>query len=350
MNRFILYILFISVLFSACEDVYIPDIDEVENVIVADARIEVGSNNNMVVLTETMSFNSSFYNYPEVSGGKVTLIDDTGSGFELPQVETGKFHVNVDIEGDRQYKIQVEYNGDIFESEYEKVPGVPSLDTVYGISTTKIVAPGGSASSADFRTVQGVQLYADMVATEETPNYRFTADKVAEYIWEEESEGGLAAPIIHFYWEKSVVSENFNIAAPPQYSTTNSIKKHPLFFVGRSITLEPDSAFTGWILVLYQHGISNSVYNFYNDLNAQLNADGRIFDPVYVQARNNFKCVNNDTKAILGNFEISRKTETRYFIRFISDKSGYRVQKLSDRSPISWQGETIDTPPDFWAF
>jgi len=329
--------------------VYLPDIDEVANVIVADARIEVGSDNNMVVLTETQSFNSSFYKYPEVRGGKVTLIDDTGSTFELPQLETGKFHVNVDIKEERQYKVQVEYKDNMFESEYEKVPGIPRLDTVYGIATTKIFAPGGAGSSADFRTVEGVQLYADMKATEETPNYRFTADKVAEYTWEEGGGDSFMSPIIHFYWEKSVVSENFNVAAPPQYSTSNSIKKHPLFFVGRSIQLEPDSAFTGWILVLYQHGISNSSYNFYNDLNAQLNADGRIFDPVYVQARNNFKCVNNDNEAILGNFEISRKTETRYFVRFISDKSGYRVEELNDRSPIPWNGETIDTPPDFWA-
>lgn len=351
----VLYSVLFGILFSACEEVYYPKIDKVNNRIVADARIEMDRNDNVIVLSQTQGFYSGNYQYPEVSGARVTLLNDEGNEYVLPEIETGKFHVNVEIQEEQQYKVRIEYDNDIFESEFEKVPGVPKLDTVYGVPTTKTVAPGGSGSSNDFRTVEGVQLYADMLATEQTPNYRFTAERVAEYYWVEEigdpedPSNPIVIQILHFYWDKNVIADNFNIAAPPEYSSSKNIIKHPLFYIEQSMDLEPDSVFTGWIVVLHQHGISNAVYNYYNDLNDQLDADGRIFDPVYIQARNNFTCVNNKDDIILGNFEISRKTETRYFISYISKEVGYRIEELSNRSPISWHGETINDPPDFWA-
>lgn len=346
MKRFIVYSLLISLLLSACEEVYFPNIDEVESVIVAEARIEMGSNDNRIVLTQTQGFNDDSNQYAQVNGGKVTLIDDTGSEFKLPEIESGEFLVNVNIQKERQYQVRIEYDGNIFESEFEKVPGVPELDTVYGIPTTKILSEGGLSSSDDFREVEGVQLYADMKSTDTTSNYRFTGERVLETYWPEES---LFAPKDHFYWKKTVVADNFNIAAPPEYSNTKNIIKHPLYFVNKGTYLEEDHLLVGWILVVYQHSISESAYNYYNDLNAQLHADGRIFDPIYVQARNNFTCVNNKDELILGNFEISQKSETRYFVRYISDEAGYKIRELSDRSPIPWSGETLNITPPFWA-
>jgi len=190
-----------------------------------------------------------------------------------------------------------------------------------------------------------VQIYADMKSTTDIPYYRFTAHRVLEYLWIQPS--GMFE-IIHYYWKKSVAGGIFNIAAPAEYSGSKDIIKHPLFFMHRTVSLEPDSVMVGWLLVLNQNGISEPVYNYYNDLNNQLDSEGRIFDPVYVQARSNLKCINNEHAIILGNFEISNLTEHRYFIKYLSGKGGYRVEEIDDRSPIPWHGETFNVPPDFW--
>ena len=63
--------------------------------------------------------------------------------------------------------------------------------------------------------------------------------------------------------------------------------------------------FQGWIVIMYQYGLSESAYYYYKDLNNQLQAEGKIFDPLYVQPESNLKCVNNPEQLILGNFEIS---------------------------------------------
>lgn len=345
MKRVQIYCLLFVGLIWACEDVYVPEIDDVGSVIVADARIVFGANNNYIALTQSNGFNDNFNEYPAVANCKVHVIDNLGQEFELTEHETGKFYVNFELNPDKQYKVLIEQGENIFESDFEQVPPEPTLDTVYGIAETIDVISGGESDADNIREAKGVQLYADMISSPELPNYRFTAKKVLEFFWEEE-RGQLV--FTHYYWSTSVPSGIFNIAAPPEYSNSNEIKKHPLFFLPESVELLPDSIMIGWILVLYQHGISEPSYNYYNDLNNQLDSEGRIFDPVYVQARNNLKCINNPEEIILGNFEISNVTEHRYFVRYISEKDGYKVKRISNRSPIPWSGETIDSPPDFW--
>ncbi len=345
MKKFLLYCLLLAGLITACEDVYYPDIDKVDDVVVVDARIVKGLDDNYISLKFTQGFNVESASYPPVSGGQVELIDDEGNEYKLPEKETGKFLVNVELHEGRQYKLRIDLADQVFESEFENVPEPPVLDTVYGIAEEHVYEVGGSNDAGDFRKVRGVQLYTDISPTSETENYRFSGYGVMQYIWNKSTE---LMDTVYYYWQKSDVGGIFNLAAPPEYSSSKNIIKHPLYFFNKSVYMEEDHYMAGWILELYQYAISEDSYNYYKDLNAQLDADGRIFDPVYVQARGNLKCLNNPDQIILGNFEISSMTEHRYFIRFISEQQGYEVRKVDDRSPISWMGETMDVPPPFW--
>lgn len=345
MKKLIIYLVILVLTFAACEDIYTPDIDDVGNVIVADARIVKGSSTNFIKLTQSQGFNDDFTTYPPIAGASVKLIDNAGNDYDLTEATDGNFYVHVELEEDREYKITIDFDGNGFESEYEKVPPIPRLDTVYGIPETKTVEVAGSNDVDDIRKVDGVQLYADIAINSEIPNYRFTASNVKEYTWHESTD---FYDIMHFFWQTYPAGGIYNIAAPPEYSSSIDIFKHPLYFFSQSVSLEEDHYLTGFIMVLYQHAISGSSYNYYKDLNAQLDAEGRIFDPVYVQARSNIKCTTGTEKVILGNFEISNVVEHRYFVKYVSEEFGYRVEEVLDRSHIPWRGETIDVPPDFW--
>lgn len=345
MKRLITYCIFLVGVLVACEDVYVPEIDDVSNVIVADARIVHGETDNYIVLTESRGFNDDSSDYSAVANCKVSLIDNEGNEFVLPEHEIGKFFVNVDLNPARQYKVSIKCGDNTFESDFQRVTEEPLLDSIYGIAEIKNRIAAGESDADNIRKHEGVQIYADMLSTPEIPNYRFTAKMVLKYFWEEER--GLFF-YMHYFWDTTIPSGVFNLAAPPKYSSSKEIVKHPLFFVPKSAHMEPEHVMIGWILVLYQHGISETAYSYYKDLNNQLDSEGRIFDPVYVQARSNIKCINNPEEIILGNFEISNVTEYRYFIRYISEKEGYAVIPISNRSPIPRSGETIDVPPDFW--
>lgn len=335
----------------SCEDVYNPDIDAVENVIVADARVMYGGSNNTITITKSLGFNDEVFGYPVITGGEVTMIDNNGGKYVLPEIENGRFEVNFDLNPELSYKLKVEYSGDTFESTFESVPKEPVLDTVYGMAETKIIQIGGENNVGDFREVKGIQLYADIVSETEMPNYRFTSRKVMQYTYIVlVPMMGELIPETMYAWKSFFPQETFNIASPPEYSSSKEIHKHPLFFLEERGYAGTEESFAGWILIMYQHGLSKTAYNYYKDLNNQLESDGRLFDPLYVQARSNIKCINNKDQLILGNFEIFTAKEYRYFVKFISDDLGYHVKPIPYFYDIPFSGEQLSQIPDFWEY
>lgn len=344
MKKIILYCIIVIGGFTACEDVYYPKIDSVESVIVADARIVVGNSNNFIRLYKSIGFNESDNGYPPISNAFVSLITSNGETIELAVSGNGYYPIDFLLDSELEYKLQIRYNGDTFESSFEPVPNFPALDTVYGIAETQLVFGAGGTDVKDAYEKVGVQMYADIGNEKEMPYYRFTAKKVMEYTYDVETA---MMPIIYYCWKTFSPQVDFNIAAPPEFSNTTDIVKHPLCFLEK-LPIANGNRFIGWILVLYQHGLSNSGYNYYDDLNSQLNSEGKLFDPMYVQARSNLTCTNNTNKTILGNFEISRVREYRFFVRYQSEEIGYMIKPIYDFYDIPYQGEQRDYPPDFW--
>ena len=351
MKRLLLYCLFFAVLFSGCEDVYTPDIDTVDNVLVADARITFGQKNNLVKLYNSVGFYQSEGDSEGISGATVKLLDNNGGETVLTDIGDGNYHLDENLNAGLSYKLHIEKDGDIFESGFETIPKLPALDTVYGKEEVLVVQQGGQNNVDDFRQIEGVQLYADITSNPQMPWYRFTARKVLQYTYPVIiMEMGEPLEETMYAWKSYYPKGIFNIAAPPGYSSSTDIYKHPLFFMEKAIKNEPDHAFAGWILILYQHGISQTAYNYYNDLNKQLSSEGKLFDPLYVQARNNLKCLTNQEQLILGNFEIETINETRYFVKFISEEIGYTIRPITEFYDIPLNGEQLISPPDFWEY
>ena len=151
-------------------------------------------------------------------------------------------------------------------------------------------------------------------------------------------------------WNSYYSQESFNIAAPPDYSNTTDIIKHPVFSLEKKPRLTSDQFFAGWILIFYQYGLSKSSHSYYKDLNNQLDSEGRLFDPLYVQALSNISCINNKDKLVLGNFEISAKKEYRFFVIYLGTKSGYLIKPIPYFYDIPAHGKKEIYRPDFWEY
>ncbi|NOR75433.1 MAG: DUF4249 family protein [Draconibacterium sp.] len=346
MQKLIIYCIFLLVAFSSCEDIYTPDVEDREGVIVANARIIVGNDNNYIELYKSIGFNEISNVYPAVSNAMVYIIDSNGDDVQIHETEDGIYPVYLKLNSELEYKLKIEYDSNIYESTFEPVPNVPEIDTFYGIEELKLLIEEGENSVDDYKSTIGLQTYCDINKLIEPPYYRFSARKVMQYYYIEFPNTEFS--ITHYMWNSYFPSETFNIASPPEYTTGENIEKHPLFFVPKRVFLGEDNYFHGWILIIHQFALSKSSYNFYKDLNSQLNSDGKLFDPLYVQARNNLKCTNNPEQLILGNFEISTPKEYRFFVKFISDDLGYKVEPIYDFYDIPFSGDSPIVYPDFW--
>ncbi len=349
MKKWFPYCILLFFAFTACEEIYTPNIETGESVIVADARIVAGKTDNLIRLYESRGFNEESYNYPEVSGAEVSIIDSKGNEFMLSETQQGVYLANVYLYPSLQYKLKIVYKGNTFESSFEPVPQMPELDTIYGIAENKIIKQSGNNDVTDIREVPGVQLYTDILNEKELPYYRFTARKIFQYTYPVEIPFFGEILIEPMYaWFSTYPNDIFNIAAPAEYSTSTNIVKHPLFFIEQKLSVRLDQTFAGWIIILNQFGLSESGYNYYNDLNKQLGSEGRLFDPLYVQARSNLICTNNTKQLILGNFEISNYKEYRFFVNFISEEKGYLIKPIPYFYEIPVLGEQLSYPPEFW--
>ncbi len=351
MKKLITYCLFLVAVLTACEDIYIPKIETRENVFVAEASITVGSEDNVVLLYESLSYNNEKNNFSGIPGARITIIDNKGEQFELLEETDGVFPVKLTFDPNKEYKIKIQYQEDIYESSFEPVPKVPYIDSLYGIPGEKVIVPAGSSNSNDFRKSAGVQIYADITHEKELPYYRFSGRKVLQYTYAVEVIiMGEPQQVTVYGWYSFYPLESFNIAAPPDYSNTTDIIKHPIFFLEQKAQISFDRSFAGWILIFYQFGLSKSSHNYYKDLNYQLNSEGRLFDPLYVQARSNIKCTTDKNKIILGNFEISTMKEYRYYVKYNGPNTGYIIKPIPYFYDIPISGEQLAEQPDFWEY
>ncbi len=147
-----------------------------------------------------------------------------------------------------------------------------------------------------------------------------------------------------------------------------NIIKHPLEFFNNNYwdyfnnqaELADSFLFEGWIYIIDEYELNEDTYNYYTKLNSQLDANGKIFDPVYEQTKGNIKCISNPDIIVLGNFEISSHKEYRYFLNYRRESQTFTLKQIPYFYDIPEEGEVIyvlatgsiigdyDFPPDFW--
>lgn len=346
-----IYILFLILTFVACEEVYNPKIDEVDNMLVVEAVLRVDQQVNTVNLYRSRGFNSIDEGYPKESSALVYLTDDVGGRLEFSLFNPGVYQINEFLDPDRIYQLHIELDGDHYISDFQEVPIEPVIDTVYGEHEYKVSIHGTAGSSDDIIKEYGIQLYADINDQVDLNHYRFYGRKVIQYMDTYDTViMGFPETRPIYIWRSVNPNGIFNIAGPPSYSTSRNIIKHPLeFFEDDYFKYMPDTlSFSGWIYIIDEFGINENSYNYYTDLNQQLGTEGRIFDPVYVQLQGNVYCENDPDKIVLGNFEITSYSEYRYYLYHARGRDDYFLKKIRYFYDIPSRGYVKDDQPEFW--
>ena len=231
------------------------------------------------------------------------------------------------------------------------MPESPDLDSVYGGFDYKTTTSGAVDSDEDVVTNYGLQVYTDINNSGKLYHYKFEGKRIIQYYdFYDTIMDGEETTLTIYGWKTYTPSGTYNIAGPPQYSSEKSITKHELeFFNQNYYTYIADTqSFAGWIYIIDQYGISEDAYNYYSDLNSQLEADGKIFDPVYVQVEGNISCASEPDQVVLGNFEIESHKEHRYFLRYSKNSETSSIREMTEFYDIPSSGYILDEQPDFW--
>lgn len=351
MKRQLLFVILIITSIIACEKVYVPDLKEVKDVLVVEAVLISDQTENDIYLYKTLSFDDLSDDYPVVSGAEVSLIDSQGNSVPLPETEKGTYHLTGSIDPGLKYFLSIKYDGQEYLSSQQIVPDTPDMDTIYAAFESKSISSGAVESNENVDDERVLQLYADINRKNNLKYYRFGGEKVLEYMaYYDTIIDGILTSLPIWGWKTYKPSGVFNVAGPPKYSTSVDIFKHELEYFKRDYYsfIADSQAFVGWIYKIDQYGLSDEAYNYYSDINKQLEANGRIFDPIYIQMSGNIRCTSNPEIQILGNFEIESHKEYRYLIRYSLAADIFELKKIERFVDIPENGFRKWKIPSFW--
>ncbi len=354
MTRAFYYIgfLFMAVL-SGCEEVYIADLDVTNHFPVVEARIDASSTNNKIQIYRTAGFYDGEI-YPPINHATVCLIDDNNATLAFTNSGFGRYDLNQPIHPERSYKLQIKFDGETYESPYVAVPEVPDIDTVYAEAMSKNWISYDKEGNKTIESRDGIQFYADINSQNTASYYRFYGRKIRLSTFPFDTVMGTPLTATKYVWKSFYPDGGFNLAAPAEYAAETAIHKHPLEFItatfSRLLNWAVNERERGWIYIIHQYSIPVSAYQFYTELNKQLESEGKIFAPMYTQAFGNIKCNTDDQKIILGNFEIQNYREHRYFLKLLNKENDFRLEKIETFDPIPASGIKSVYPPDFWKY
>ncbi|MBN1187481.1 MAG: DUF4249 domain-containing protein [Bacteroidales bacterium] len=369
MHRFWYISIFILVIVS-CQKVYEPDVSDMQPFLVVEGRISTIPGSHMIRLTYSKSYNESPYANP-VSNARVEVIDDEGNIFTYHQFGQGGYY-KTNLEEYIHAKIGHIYvlrittsNGDIYESTPQLVVKVAPIDSITANYSEDIVLVDDGYGGYSEIQQDGFDINVNITGIHENENYYI-------YDWSLIGQFRVLAtypidsgqPIQNVYYDYQPLSTNLEkiIATvnANQY-LDKKVRDIKLLFLSRddfttsSTPCVPDTfdvepiSFDGVIMRIFQHSLSKEAYEFWHDVQKQLESSGQIFDPVASQIKGNIKCVSDSTKIAFGVFYASDVSEFVNYLYINSYNHTYSKSLPVDFRPEAWMDSCFSNiQPDTW--
>lgn len=354
MIRFLLYGIFLIVLATACEDIYHPELKDAPNLPVIEARLTNNPAFNYIKLNKTTRFLDNFL-AKDIPNAKVEVLEENGLTLQAKHTVTGIYNFPYPLETGKNYKIRVTLDKETYESSWESLPQVPDIEQFYVERDTLVKYFPNSYGIPTKHYTPGFQVSVDISTKNDLKNYLFRWHSILQYINPKRSNMAVDT----FLWTSFFHTGADNIVRPAKYSTNTLIQRHELMFHLKDYISYIDTTIfekarlyaygTGWIFEIDQYGLTDNAIDYYQKIADQLNAEGKLFDPVYAQIKGNITCTSNPDKMMLGIFDLCSIRRHQYFVTNTDYKNIY-YHKIEPILEIPYEGSSPGVPPFFWQY
>jgi hypothetical protein len=343
-------IILVSIIFlgNSCQVLYEDNsVIAEKGVIVVEGMVTTDSGPYIVKLSKAVKFSnevSKNKNSDPIIGAIVSIADN-GKNKEILK-ETLKGTYITDYMGllgtiGHSYQLFVKTKeGDEYESDVCLMHGPGKADSIYA-EPTEIISLGRDAHGKYVQQIQkGINIYIDA-----QPNGEFyfkTELDVMEQIIIYHNTGTSANSInwnfIYglFYIEDQSVNVTGSID-----NSTNIVKKfksglipdinYEYLHTDRSA---PEPVKSGYAVTCKVKTISKKSFLFFKYMQAQLNAQNSLFDPISTQLTGNIHCVSDSSKLVLGYFDAAPVTRKYIYFKWIEGKTKLFQKSLNYYPPL----------------
>ncbi len=318
-----LYIVIAAILLISCQEVFIPDVEEVEPFLIIEGSISTQPESHEV----SINWSSEFQHNPifqSVNNAYVYVEDELGNRVDFHNTSNGRYQTDeatpfAAVVG-RSYFLRVEMDdGNVYQSEPQTVVDCPEVKTLNCSFATNALLHEDAYGDAIEITYDGFNIFTGTEGILPYNNFYFY-----KYIAYEQHKTVIQIGVQQYYlYEHRRLSSkylNFLLIGNADEFGNYVLRDKKLLFVGKDDMTRytpplPDTItvlstrFEGLLFELEQHSLSPDAYSFWHDAETQLEAKGRLFDPVSPQLHGNMHCVNDSLNKVIGIFSASNVSE-----------------------------------------
>ncbi len=323
-NLFIVALLILCA--TGCSEIYYPKVTSDNDFLVVDGLITNTNGPFVIRLSKTVKYSADSVTNPDpVSQASLTITDNNNVSYALTETSQGKYTTPPSLvpRVGNSYKLHIKTaDGNIYESDYQKLPKPASYDSIKSYNVTEKILD----SHKSLQTTTGADIRIDLSnsSSDENIKCRFTTNLTVQYKYTMESYTNDCLAYKCFGWQSGLSLENnVNITDESNSGSNNRIINHKVGFIPFALSAyqaEGKLLFIGQLSTFYyylkinQYTLNDATFAFYKAAKAQLSASGKIFDPIASQLYSNIKCTNNPSKLALGFFEASSVTTSAMLI------------------------------------
>lgn len=337
----ICFVVLLIMTLIGCTEVYIPEVNSDTQALIVEGLITDGVGPFTIKLSMAKPLAFDYVGAATaVLYAKLVILDDENHAFTLDDAGSGNYSTPTNFKPQigASYKLHIETkDGSIYESKMEKLLPPQNCDSIRGFYTIKDYLNSNKeledAAGADIC----VDLFKSMSTSESVPSCRFVSNVTVQYQYTITGTDLFGNPTNDWFWflfgwKTFTLNGTENITAEKVASPNPIIRNHSVGFMPLSATnygfTIPYESLVVYYLRMNQYTMNSDSYRFYKDANAQLSANGKIFDPIASQLYGNMKCVNNSSKVVLGLFEVSSVKQHAFIVRGSSYDQTVSISKV----------------------
>jgi hypothetical protein len=344
--------LIVLVILSGCSEVYQPDIETVDAFLVVEGHISTSLGNSYVSVCNSKSFNDNPY-FEGQTGAIVRVADDQGNTFTYTDRGNGNYSVILDEENrayiGRTYTLSVTLaDGTIYESTPQKIVQCPPLNKLSCAYDQETVLTENSYGDILEVNLDGIDIIIGTDGLLPSDNFYLYDWKAYEEHYSVIMPKGNPMMSFELYRHRTLNGKYLNIvrtADADQYPNCQMKDENVLFIAKEDMTKYTpiyDTAvydlvgnqFQGLLFTINQKSLSADAYSFYYNVEKQLEAEDRLFDPVSPQIVGNISCVSDPSKKVIGVFyacDVSQRISYLYI-----DNKNHTYSRRLDSLPELW--------------
>jgi hypothetical protein len=340
----ILPLLFAFLAFAGCKELYDPEISVEQSTIIIEGRLTNTSGELIVKISKAVGYNSDSTQVP-VPNCIVTVKDGGNKIYSLIDNGDGSYSNNsLFAEGGQTYSLNViTADGDEYQSGDQSLPPVYKQDSIYAAKVSKTELVSDKYNGYIKIEKQGIETDVDLSnSNDDSPKCRYVSRVTVLYSYPVDG----IPPSTILGWKTFTPSTEINLTTSTYEKTPGLIHKHEVCFFASTLSnydSRTNVVLRGYIIALKKYNLTTEAYEFYKSEKAQVEASGKIFDPIPAQVYGNIKCVNNPNKSVYGFFEVSNVEKLYYRYNY----DGTKLIQTDEFPGFTDSGES-NVAPAFW--